>query len=64
VLPEAVLAEMHARDQRDRTRPISPLVPAPGAVVIDSTALTIEQVLARVEALVGKALAEKSQTSA
>jgi len=31
----AVLAEMRARDERDRTRPISPLVPAQDAVLID-----------------------------
>jgi cytidylate kinase len=46
--PEAaVVAELHARDERDRTRANSPLVPAPDAVVIDSTHLTLDQVLAR-----------------
>ncbi|MEJ2132760.1 MAG: (d)CMP kinase, partial [Gammaproteobacteria bacterium] len=39
---------MEARDQRDETRAASPLRPAEDAVVIDSTALTIEQVLERV----------------
>src|SRR5471030_212559 len=38
--PEAsVVAELHARDQRDRTRANSPLVAAPDAVRIDSTHL-------------------------
>jgi cytidylate kinase len=46
--PEAsVVAELHARDQRDRTRANSPLVPAPDAMLIDSTYLTLDQVLAR-----------------
>ena len=42
----SVLAELHARDQRDRTRANSPLVPAADAVMIDSTYLTLDQVLA------------------
>jgi CMP/dCMP kinase len=43
--PEAsVLAEMRARDERDRHRANSPLVPADDAVVIDSTKLSLEQV--------------------
>src|SRR6266481_2622299 len=46
--PEAsVVAELQARDQRDRTRANSPLVPAPDAVLIDSTYLTLDQVLSR-----------------
>jgi CMP/dCMP kinase len=47
-----VAAELRARDLRDRTRAASPLVAAPDAVVIDSTALTEDEVLARVEELV------------
>jgi cytidylate kinase len=43
-----LLKGMEARDQRDETRAASPLRPAEDAVVIDSTALTIEQVLERV----------------
>jgi len=46
--PEAsVVAELQARDQRDRTRANSPLVPATDAVLIDSTYLTLDQVLSR-----------------
>ena len=48
----AVVAEMRARDQRDRTRPNSPLLPAPDAAIIDSTNLNIEQVMQRAEALI------------
>jgi CMP/dCMP kinase len=46
--PQAVLAEQTIRDERDRTRAQSPLVPAPGAVQLDTTALTFEQVVDRV----------------
>jgi cytidylate kinase len=55
--PESVLAELRARDRRDRERAASPLVAAPDAVVIDSTALSIDQVLERIEAIVAQKLA-------
>jgi cytidylate kinase len=55
VKPESVIEEMRARDQRDRSRANSPLIPAPDSVVIDSTQLDIEQVMQRVEELVGAA---------
>ena len=54
--PEKILAELRRRDRRDRSRAHSPLVPAPDAVVIDSTALSLGQVVARVEGLVGQKL--------
>ena len=44
---KSVVAELHARDERDRTRANSPLVPATDAVVIDSTYLTLDQVVSR-----------------
>jgi CMP/dCMP kinase len=44
--------ELRERDERDRNRANSPLRPAPDAIVIDSTALTLDQVLARIEDLV------------
>jgi len=47
-----VLAEQAIRDQRDSTRAHSPLRPAPGAVVLDTTELTLADVVARVVALV------------
>jgi len=50
--PEAVLAELRERDRRDRERAASPLAPAADAVVIDSTGLGIDDVLARIEALI------------
>jgi cytidylate kinase len=51
-----VAAELRQRDQRDRTRAASPLVAAPDAVVIDSTSLTEDEVLARVEQLANEKL--------
>jgi cytidylate kinase len=47
-----VLAEQTIRDERDRTREHSPLVPADGAVEIDTTGMTLAQVVDEVVALV------------
>ena len=41
-------AEIAERDRRDTTRAVAPLVAVPEAVVVDSTALTIEEVVGRV----------------
>jgi CMP/dCMP kinase len=49
--PASVLAEQTLRDERDRTREHSPLEPAPGAVVLDTTGLTLTEVVERVVAL-------------
>ena len=51
-----VAAELRQRDLRDRSRAASPLVPAPDAVMIDSTSLTEDEVLARVEKLANEKL--------
>src|SRR6476661_1173667 len=53
----SVVAELQARDQRDRTRANSPLAPAPDAVLIDSTYLTLDQVLARAVEVIDARLA-------
>jgi cytidylate kinase len=45
---ETVLADQALRDERDRTREHSPLEPAPGAVVLDTTDLTLPEVVERV----------------
>lgn len=47
-----VLAEQAIRDERDRTRSVSPLQAAPGAAVIDTTGLSLPEVVERVVALV------------
>ncbi len=44
---ERTKQEIETRDQRDRSRAIAPLVPAADAEVIDSSSLTIEQVVDR-----------------
>jgi cytidylate kinase len=48
----SVAAELRERDRRDRTRTASPLVAAKDAVVINSSALSEDEVLAQVEELV------------
>lgn len=49
---QAILREMKERDYRDRTRAESPLQPASDAIILDSTALTLEEVLAQAEVIV------------
>ena len=49
--PGRVLAEQTIRDERDRTREHSPLQPAAGAVVVDSTHMTLDEVVERIAAL-------------
>jgi cytidylate kinase len=49
--PGTVLAEQALRDQRDLTREHSPLQPAPGAVTLDTTGLSLEEVVERIAAL-------------
>lgn len=48
----AVLRSIVERDRADSTRALSPLRPAEDAVEIDTSDLTIEQVIARVEELI------------
>ena len=52
-------AELRERDRRDRTRAVSPLVAAQDAVLIDSTQLSEDEVVARVEELVKKKLNQR-----
>jgi CMP/dCMP kinase len=56
-LPVKVLEEIRERDRRDRTRADSPLRPAPDAAIIDSTDLSLEEVIERASALVQEYLA-------
>jgi cytidylate kinase len=53
---QRIIEELVARDQRDRTRSVSPLVPAADAVIIDSTNLSIDDAVSRVEQLVHQRL--------
>jgi len=54
---EAMAAELRERDRRDRTRANSPLVAAPDAAVIDSTSMSEDEVLEKLEALVREKMA-------
>ena len=50
--PEEVIRDLRERDLRDRNRANSPLKPALDAVLLDSTQMTLEEVLAAAEAIV------------
>ena len=56
VTETAVTAEMQARDERDRNRAQSPLKAADDAIVLDSTALSLDEVLAKSEEIVRRFL--------
>ena len=58
VQPEEVLRDLHARDERDRNRVDSPLKPAPDAVLLDSTNMTLEQAVKAAEDIVAAKLAK------
>lgn len=55
-----IAEQMAQRDRRDSTRTESPLVPAPDAVIVDSSNLTIEEVIARIEDVVDERLKNAS----
>jgi CMP/dCMP kinase len=63
VKPESVLREIRERDRRDCTRALSPLKPTDDAIVIDSTSLTLDQVIERVEEIVRERLADRLASS-
>lgn len=48
-----LVKDIRERDERDSNRAVSPLRPADDAVVIDSTSMTIDQVFARILAVIG-----------
>jgi cytidylate kinase len=49
---EAVIRELRERDERDRNRVESPMRAAPDAVTLDSTQMSLAEVLAQAEAIV------------
>ena len=55
--PDEVIRDLRARDERDRNRADSPLKPAPDAVLLDSTRMTLEETVAAAEAIVAAKLA-------
>ena len=56
IQPDEVIRELRDRDERDRNRADSPLRPAEDAVIVDSTHLTLNQVVARSEVIVQEKL--------
>jgi cytidylate kinase len=52
VTEEAIVRELKERDARDRGRAESPLRPAEDAVILDSTGMNLDEVLAAAEAIV------------
>ena len=58
VTEEALTRELKERDERDRNRAESPLRPAKDAVILDSTAMTLDQVLEAAEAIVRSHVAD------
>jgi len=59
VTEEAVIRELKERDARDRNRAESPLRAAEDAVILDSTAMSLEQVLKAAEEIVEAHLGER-----
>lgn len=55
---QAILRDLKERDERDRNRAESPLKPAPDAVILDSTAMTLDEVIARAEEIVRSHLSD------
>jgi len=51
---EDILANLRERDRIDSSRAVAPLKPAPDAIVLDTTDLSLDQVLDRIQALVGQ----------
>lgn len=51
---DEVLEQLRARDHADSTRATAPLRPAPDAVLLDTTTLDFEQVVARVRQLIAE----------
>jgi cytidylate kinase len=58
VQPDEVIRDLRARDERDRNRANSPLKPAADAVLLDSTSLTLDEVVAAAEAIVADKLTQ------
>ena len=54
---EELLAAQEARDRRDADRAIAPMIPAPDAIHLDSTGLSLDAVVTRMEREVRRRLA-------
>src|ERR1039457_2507368 len=63
VQPEEVIRDLRARDERDRNLADSPLKPAPDAVLLDSTHMTLEEAVEAAEAIVAAKLDQLASRS-
>jgi len=55
-----LLDDIRQRDERDQNRKVAPLVPAEGALVIDSTSLSIESVVEKILAFANEKLTQQT----
>ncbi|WP_217534515.1 (d)CMP kinase [Vibrio metschnikovii] len=55
---DALLSEIQERDDRDRNRSVAPLRPAEGSLLLDSTTLSIDEVVAQALQYIESKLAE------
>ena len=57
---DAVIEEMGGRDRNDIAREAAPLQPAPDAIQIDTSGLTLEEVTEKVLLVIRKAISDNS----
>jgi cytidylate kinase len=62
--PAEVIRDLRERDQRDRNRANSPLKAAPDAILLDSTHLTLEEVLVAAQAIVAAKITPAASSTA
>lgn len=62
--PEEVIRDLRARDERDRNRADSPLKAASDAVLLDTTHMTLEEVVRAAEEIVSARLAASAAAAA
>jgi CMP/dCMP kinase len=61
VTEESIIQELKERDARDRNRTESPLRPAADAVILDSTRMSLDEVLAAAEEIVRVHIGERKE---
>lgn len=61
---EEIIRDLHARDERDRNRADSPLKPAPDAIFLDSTHMTLDEAVKAAEDIVAAKLMQTGALAA
>ena len=51
---DEILKQVNERDRYDMTREVAPLRPADGCVILDSTSMTIDEVVDAISSLAGE----------